>query len=231
MLKLQIVSRSYGKTRALNGFSYTFHHGVYGLLGPNGSGKTTLLNILSDNLRADCGTVTWNGVPPTEKVRARVGYAPQFCELYPSMTALDFLRYMAVIKACDRKKAEEQIRKLLAYFALDGVMHSKIGSFSGGMKQRLLLIQAFLGEPSLVLLDEPTAGLDPLQRMLVHRLIQTQAHDKIILYATHILPDLQDLCEDVLFLKRGELIHVSHAQDDLEDSYLRLFDTDEADMV
>ena len=99
------------------------------------------------------------------------------------------------------------------------------------MKQRLLLIQAFLGEPSLVLLDEPTAGLDPLQRMLVHRLIQTQAHDKIILYATHILPDLQDLCEDVLFLKRGELIHVSHAQDDLEDSYLRLFDTDEADMV
>ncbi len=228
MLTLQGICRSYGKTKALSDFSYTFDRGVYGLLGPNGSGKTTLMNILSDNLRADSGTVTWDGNAPH---RAPIGYAPQDCEMYPSMTAYDFLRYIAVLKACDGAETARQIEEMLCYFALHDVKHDKIGTFSGGMKRRLLLIQAFLGNPSLVLLDEPTAGLDPTQRALVHRLIAVQAKERIILYATHILPDLGDLCSDVLFLKHGRLIRVSHTGDDLEQNYAELFGGAHADIL
>lgn len=228
MLTLQGICRSYGKTKALTDFSYNFGRGVYGLLGPNGSGKTTLMNILSDNLRADSGTVTWDGSQPH---CAPIGYAPQDCEMYPSMTALDFLRYMAVLKACDGAETAKQIEGLLCYFALDGVKHNKIGTFSGGMKRRLLLIQAFLGNPALVLLDEPTAGLDPMQRVLVHRLIAEQAKERTVLYATHILPDLEDLCGEVLFLKHGRLIRVSPAGDDLEQNYAELFGGAHADTL
>lgn len=231
MLELQNISRSYGKTKALNGFTYTFTRGVYGLLGPNGSGKTTLLNILTDNLRADSGRVLWDGKALGARYRMSVGYAPQFCEPYPSMTAFDFLRYMAVLKACDETQAASQIETLLGYFELDGVKNKKIGGFSGGMKQRLLIIQAFLGEPALVLLDEPTAGLDPMQRTLVRRFVARQAKDRIILYATHILSDLESLCDEVLFLKHGELIHAEKASICLEDSYLRLFGNDETDRL
>ncbi len=231
MLELQNISRSYGRTKALNGFTYTFTQGVYGLLGPNGSGKTTLLHILTDNLRADSGTVRWNGKAPDAQYRMSVGYAPQFCELYPSMTALDLLRYMAVLKACDEAQVSVQIETLLRYFELDGVKKKKIATFSGGMKQRLLLIQAFLGEPAIVLLDEPTAGLDPMQRTLVKQFVARQAKNRIILYATHILPDLNGLCDEVLFLKHGELIHTEKAGAHLEDSYLRLFGSDEADRL
>ncbi len=228
MLQLQNISRSYGKTNALSGFSYTFDSGVYGLLGPNGSGKTTLLNILSDNLRPDSGTVAWSA---DAAQRTSVGYAPQYCELYPSMSAIDFLRYMAVIKSCDGASASKQIASMLAYFELDGVKDKKIKTFSGGMKQRLLLIQAFLGDPPLVLLDEPTAGLDPMQRSLVRRFVSRQAESKIILYATHILPDLDGLCGEVLFLKHGRLIHTEKTGAHLEDSYRRLFENDEADLL
>lgn len=228
MLQLQNISRSYGKTKALDDFSYTFDRGVYGLLGPNGSGKTTLLNILSGNLRADRGKVAWDG---GEVHRAPIGYAPQDCEMYPSMTAFDFLRYMAVIKACDGAETTRQIEEMLGYFALNHVKHDKISTFSGGMKRRLLLIQAFLGDPALVLLDEPIAGLDPMQRILVHRLIAVHAKDRTVLYATHILPDPGNLCGEVLFLKQGRLIHVSHAGDDLQNIYTKLFGGAHADTL
>lgn len=231
MTELKGISHSYGKTKALNGVSYTFTNGVYGLLGPNGSGKTTLLNILSGNLRASGGSVLWDGETADKSFFASVGYVPQDCELYPSMSAYDFLRYMAVIKSCGREDSTQQIDGMLRYFELHEVRHQKLCTFSGGMKQRVLLMQAFLGKPALVLLDEPTAGLDPMQRMLVHRFVAEQARDKTVLYATHILPDLKDLCKEVLFLKRGELIRVSHAGDDLEDSYRTLFDNDDACLV
>ena len=234
MLELQNVSYRYGKTKALDGLSCRFENGVYGLLGPNGSGKTTLMNLLTDNLRTDCGKILWNNTDIRTlgaHYRASIGYAPQYCELYPSMRAIDFLRYMAVVKACDTKETARETETMLKYFMLDDAGDKKIGTFSGGMKQRLLFIQAFLGDPALVLLDEPTAGLDPLQRALVKQFIRNRAKDKIILYATHILHDLQDVGATVLFLKQGRLICTETTDTCLEDRYLRLYGNDEADPV
>ena len=209
MLEIKTVSKRYGKTQALHNFSCVLQTGIYGLLGPNGSGKTTLMNLLTDNLKKDSGTVEWNGQSLHGGGKAlcgQIGYMPQYCEMIPGFSVMDFLGYMAALKDLDAKTATAQINELLERFFEEDVRRKKIASLSGGMKQRVMLIQAFLGEPSIVLLDEPTAGLDPIQRIAVKNFLAEKAAERTILFATHIISDVESIARQLLCLQKGTCI-------------------------
>lgn len=209
MLEIKGLSKRYGKTVALKDLECKLDTGVYGLLGPNGSGKTTLMNILTSNVKSDGGAIFFRGQEITRgnrEFRRRVGYMPQYCEMIPGFSVMDFLGYMAALKGLEQKQAALQIRELLDRFFSVDVMDKKIASLSGGMKQRLMLIQAFLGDPELVLLDEPTAGLDPMQRVAVKNFIAENASRKTILIATHILSDVEGISRGLLCLQKGACI-------------------------
>ena len=206
MLTIKNLSKSYGSNLALNQFTYSFDHGIYALLGPNGSGKSTLMNIVTQNLRASSGSVTLDGVDIDKlgaSFREKLGFMPQYPGMYPSFSALDFLRYMAVLKGLNKKKADEQIDELLHAVELHDVRTHRIGSFSGGMKQRLALAQALLGDPEIVILDEPTAGLDPKQRIAIRNYIASVALNKTVIIATHVVSDVEFIAREAIMLKKG----------------------------
>ncbi len=206
ILDVKNVSKAYGQTKALTDFSYSFGHGVYALLGPNGSGKSTLMNIITDNLLADCGEITYKGAEIHKlgaSFREKLGFMPQYPGIYPSFTALEFLRYIAVLKGVKRVEAKKQTAKLLDAVELTDVRHHKIKSFSGGMKQRLALAQAFIGDPEIVILDEPTAGLDPKQRISVRNYISENALSKTVIIATHVVQDIEFISRSIIMLKKG----------------------------
>ena len=206
MLSINQLSKSYGSNLALNQFTYNFDHGIYALLGPNGSGKSTLMNIITQNLRADSGEVTLDGENTDKlgvKFREKLGFMPQYPGMYPSFSALDFLRYMAVLKGIPKKEADSQIDELLHAVELHEVRRHRIGSFSGGMKQRLALAQALLGNPEIVILDEPTAGLDPKQRIAIRNYIASVALNKTVIIATHVVSDVEFIAREAIMLKKG----------------------------
>ena len=213
-LTLDRVTKSYGSNLALNAFSAVLEPGIYALLGPNGSGKSTLMNILTDNLKADSGSIFYTsdgGV--TEDVlrmgvrfREKLGFMPQYPGLYPNFTVERFMWYMAALKGMTKAEAKEQIPGILAAVELDDVPGRKIGALSGGMKQRLALAQAVLGDPEILILDEPTAGLDPKQRISIRNYIAKIAFDKIVLIATHVVPDIEFIARDVIMLKKGVIV-------------------------
>lgn len=208
MLVIRHLEKSYGKTRALTDFSYTFGKGIYALLGPNGSGKSTLVNILTQNLKADRGEVLYNGTAVERlgiRYREKLGFMPQYPGMYPTFTVLDFMLYMAALKGLDKKTARAQIDRILKETELDDCLHKRVGSLSGGMKQRLGLSQAVLGEPEILFLDEPTAGLDPKQRVAVRNFIARIALDKTVVWATHLVSDIEYTAKEVLILKQGVL--------------------------
>ena len=208
------VTKSYGSNLALDHFTASLEPGIYALLGPNGSGKSTLMNILTDNLKADAGEITYTsdeGV--TEDVlkmgvrfREKLGFMPQYPGLYPNFTVERFLWYMAALKGLPREKAKADIPAILAAVELDDVPRRKIGALSGGMKQRLALAQAVLGDPEILILDEPTAGLDPKQRIAIRNYIAKIAFDKIVLIATHVVPDIEFIAKDIILLKKGVIV-------------------------
>ena len=212
MLTLTKVNKHYGKKHALVDFSYEFGSGVYTLLGPNGSGKSTLMNILTDTLRPDEGSqILYDGTPIRDagKVyRAKVGFMPQQQGMPGAFSARTFMSYMAALKDVNAQKARRQIDGLLRQVELFDVIDKKIDSFSGGMKQRLLFAQALLGDPEILILDEPTAGLDPRQRVILRGMIQALAEHagKTILLSTHILSDVEQIADQVLILKEGHLM-------------------------
>lgn len=211
-LKLQKINKHYGKKKnALCDFSFEFTNGIYGLLGPNGAGKSTLMNIITDNLLPDKdgGKILWNGEETRilkEKFRSRLGFMPQQQNLYESMTAHTFLNYIAALKCIDRKTAEQEIPKLFERVELSDSMDKKMGGFSGGMKQRVLIASALLGNPDLIILDEPTAGLDPKQRVIIRNMVSDLGKDKIIIISTHIVSDIETIAKEILFIKEGNLI-------------------------
>ena len=206
MLSINKITKTYGKVTALDGFSASFGNGVYGLLGPNGSGKTTLMNVLTGNLKPDAGELIFNGKAlnnlPRE-YRSQIGYMPQCCEPYPDFSAVDFLDYISVLKGAKKGTERERINDLLELFELYDVANRPIKSYSGGMKRRLMLVQAFLGNPKLVILDEPTAGLDPSQRSTVKSFIAENSKDKTIIVSTHIISDIDSICNGIIFIKNG----------------------------
>lgn len=210
-LEIKTVSKHYGKKKALDGFTFTFTEGIYGLLGPNGAGKTTLMNLITGNLSADKdgGKILWNGEETSslgEKFRRELGFMPQQQNLYDSMTAFDFLGYVSALKNLDKKKSEEEILSLLKKVELDDCSDKKIGGFSGGMKQRLLIASALLGSPKLLIMDEPTAGLDPKQRVIIKRLVSELSKDMIIIISTHIISDIENIAKEILLLRDGKII-------------------------
>ena len=208
------VTKSYGSNLALDHFTASLEPGIYALLGPNGSGKSTLMNILTDNLKADAGEITYTsdeGVAEDVlkmgvRFREKLGFMPQYPGLYPNFTVERFMWYMAALKGLSREKAKADIPAILAAVELDDVPRRKIGALSGGMKQRLALAQAVLGDPEILILDEPTAGLDPKQRIAIRNYIAKIAFDKIVLIATHVVPDIEFIAKDIILLKKGVIV-------------------------
>ena len=208
-LKLEHISKSYGKNKALSDFSMTFTPGIYALLGPNGSGKSTLMNIITDNLKADGGEIFFDGENVKKmgvRFREKIGFMPQYPGLYPNFTAREFLFYMATLKDIPKKQMKDAVESVLSAVELSDVAGQKISSFSGGMKQRLALAQATLGDPEIIILDEPTAGLDPKQRISVRNYISSIALKKIVIIATHVVSDIEFIAKDAIILKKGVVI-------------------------
>ena len=208
-LTIQNLTKTYGNKVALREFSYTFTPGIYGILGANGAGKSTLMNLITDNVKRDSGEILWNGTDILKlgrEFRREVGYMPQQQGMYPDYSARDFLHYMAAIKELHRTESRTQLEELLAVVNLSEDAHKRLGGFSGGMRQRVLLAQALLGDPKILILDEPTAGLDPKERLRLRQYISDLARNKIVFLTTHIVSDIESIANDVLLMKQGELV-------------------------
>lgn len=208
-LKIEQVTKTYGAKHALNRFSVVLKEGIYGLLGPNGAGKSTLMNIITDNLAATSGTVYWEGKKIQslrKQYREILGYMPQQQGMYDEFTVEHFLWYMASLKGMKKKDAKEQINQLLSVVNMTENRKKLLKGLSGGMKQRVLLAQALLNDPKILILDEPTAGLDPKERIRIRNLISEIALNKIVLLATHVVSDIEYTAKELILMKDGVLI-------------------------
>ena len=209
-MKLEVnhISKSYGRTKALTDFNAVLEPGIYALLGPNGSGKSTLMNIITDNLKADKGAIVFDGENVRSmgvRFREKIGFMPQYPGIYPSFSVEDYLWYMAKLKGLSNAQAREGIRKVLEAVELTESLKTKVGALSGGMKQRLCLASAVLGDPDILILDEPTAGLDPKQRIAVRNYISQIAFNKIVIIATHVVSDVEYIANNIIILKKGRI--------------------------
>lgn len=220
-LSINNVSKAYGSNKALQHFTAELEPGIYALLGPNGSGKSTLMNIITDNLKSDEGEILFSDGGEAENIlkmgvrfREKLGFMPQYPGMYPNFSIERFMWYMATLKdvgshlkgRAKREYIKNEIQNILKAVELDDIPRRKIGALSGGMKQRLALAQAVLGNPSVLILDEPTAGLDPKQRIAIRNFISRIAFDKIVIIATHVVPDVEFVARDVIMLKKGVIV-------------------------
>lgn len=207
-LAINELKKSYGKKEVLKGVNYVFTPGIYGVLGVNGAGKSTFIKLIADYIKADSGEIIFDGENITalkRDFRKKLGYMPQQQDIYKDMTAQSFLYYIADLKGVKRREAVPQIEELLNALNLKQYRYDKMGKFSGGMKQRILLAQALIGNPQVLLLDEPTAGLDPKERIAVRNYISSLSDNRIILLTTHIISDIESIADEVLFLENGRM--------------------------
>lgn len=238
MLCLTNITKKYKEKLALDDVSLELAPGIYGLLGPNGAGKSTLMNIVTGNLKPDGGQVLWDGKEIKSlgaQYRSIIGYAPQQQGLYDAFTGKRFLAYMATLKGISKKEMSEEIARVLSYVNMTEAANRPIGTYSGGMKQRILIAQAILGDPKLIVLDEPTAGLDPKERVRIRERIAALAGDKVILVSTHVVSDIEPIAKEIILIKSGKIIDQDTVEhlcskygrvNGLEELYMRIFEED-----
>lgn len=208
-LQLKNISMQYRDKLAVDQFNYTFTEGIYGLLGANGAGKSTLIRILTGNQKSTTGEIYLDDVQIencVEEYISKIGYVPQAQGVYPELTATQFLYYMGRLKGIPKKEIISQSEELLKSVNLYEVRDKKLGGFSGGMKQRVLIAQALLGNPRIVILDEPTAGVDPKERIRIRNIISELSFHKIVLIATHVVTDVEFISKEILIMDSGHLI-------------------------
>ena len=212
-LVIEDVSKRYRRDiLALHRFHLELKPGVLGLLGPNGAGKTTLMSILATITRATEGRVLWNGVDVAsdpDAMRSVLGYLPQDFGVYPNLSAVEFLQYLAAVKGLDATTAARRIEELLVLVNLADVRKRSLGGYSGGMKQRVGIAQALLNDPELLIVDEPTAGLDPEERVRFRNLLSDLSGERIVVLSTHIVSDVEATATDIALISKGTL--VAHA--------------------
>lgn len=203
------ISKQYKGKYALENFTSELENGIYGLLGANGAGKTTLINIFVGILKSDKGQVLINDVDVRNlgiDFLSHIGYLPQYPQFYKSFEVMDFLKYMCVLKDIPKEQGEKKAKELLDIVNLSDASNKKIGALSGGMRQRVGIAQAMLNDPDILILDEPTAGLDPQERIRFRNLITKFSENRIVLLATHIVSDIEYIANQVILLKEGQLL-------------------------
>lgn len=206
-LVIDRVTKQYGSKIACDRISLALHRGVYGLLGANGAGKTTLMRMMCGVLAPTSGSITFDGIDVNhEDYRDALGYLPQDFGYYPEFSALDFMLYIAALKGLPKLRAKEKAQELLELVSLEREAKTKIRTFSGGMKQRLGIAQSMLNDPKILILDEPTAGLDPKERVRFRNLISRLGADRIVLLSTHIVSDVEHIADTILIMKDGQLV-------------------------
>ena len=207
-LEVTHLCKSYRKKEALKDVNFKLEQGVYGLLGENGAGKSTLMRILTTVDFPTSGSVLYGGkniIEINENYRNLVGYMPQDYSVYPSFTATDFLNYMGTLKGIPADKLKVKIPEVLEFVNLSDVANKKVWTFSGGMKRRIGIAQAILNDPEILILDEPTAGLDPKERIRFSNILSNMAKEKIILLSTHIVSDIEAIANQLIVIRKGEI--------------------------
>lgn len=215
-LKTIELTKKFGSKTAVNNLNITLSNGVYGLLGANGAGKTTLMRLLCNIQNPTSGKILLNGENVGglgEKYRSLLGYLPQHFGYYPDFTGLDFLLYVAALKGLGEKAARKKSKELLEAVGLSAESKHKVKTFSGGMKQRLGIAQAMLNDPRVLILDEPTAGLDPKERVRFRNLISAFSKDRIVILSTHIVSDVEFIAEEIIMMKSGQIVHFGKPQE------------------
>ncbi len=226
-LKIDRISKQYGAKIAVDRVCLTLKPGVTGLLGANGAGKTTLMRILCGILKASSGEVSFGGYDVySEEYRAQLGYLPQNFGFYLDFTGRDFLLYMSSLKGLDKNMAKKRSEELLLQVGLHEQANKKIKTYSGGMKQRLGIAQVLLNNPKIVILDEPTVGLDPRERVRFRELIAEVGKENIVLLSTHIVFDVERMADRILLMKDGQIVFDGKQEDvgdNLETLYMKYF--------
>ena len=215
-LKTIGLTKEFGRKTAVNDLNITLTNGVYGLLGANGAGKTTLMRLLCNIQIPTSGKIVLNDKNITElgeEYRSLLGYLPQHFGYYPDFTALDFLLYVAALKGLDEENAKKKSKELLEAVGLSEESRHKIKTFSGGMKQRLGIAQAMLNDPRILIFDEPTAGLDPKERVRFRNLISAFAKDRIVILSTHIVSDVEFIAEEIIMMQSGQIVSFGKPQE------------------
>ncbi len=230
-LVLDRVTKQYNSKIAADRISLSLKPGVIGLLGANGAGKTTLMRMICGVIKPSSGSISLDGVDVSEEMyRDALGYLPQDFGYYPNFTGKDFLMYIAALKGLSRSEAKRKAAELLKKVNLENAANKKIKGYSGGMKQRLGIAQAVLNDPKILVLDEPTAGLDPKERVRFRNMIAEFAKDSIVLLSTHIVSDVEHIADRVLMMKEGQIIWDGDRNDvpeDLENFYMSKFEDED----
>ena len=208
-LQLSELTKKYNDKLALDHITFSFTSGIYGLLGPNGAGKSTMMNLITDNISPTSGRILIDdrNIKDIDKeYRKLLGYMPQQQNFYPELTLLRFMYFIASLKGLNKHEAKLDIEYYLKMVNLYDVREKRLGTFSGGMRQRALIAQALIGNPKILILDEPTAGLDPKERIRIRNLISEVSRDKIVIIATHVVADVEFIAKEIIMLNSGVIL-------------------------